>query len=187
MRGYYHIYNFQFLERLRLNFDHLNITSPIRFSAFDLMWSPILRITVVSFLLVLSCGREASAQTNATTIPSDLQWFGYSFLTGDTTVWTNIEDDDFYFLARSINQRDTVGLQSIKKDDIYFFGLALIKLDRGPLDRVHSDDLYFVGSAMLERTLAYLQNVKSDQFYFLGRALILRDLEELDKITQKPD
>ena len=115
----------------------------------------------------------------------DLQRFGYSFLTGDTGVWAYIQDDDIYYLSKSINLRDSVQLEPIKRDDLYFLGLALIKLDKIQLEKLHNDDLYFLGSAILERTIAYLEHVKSDELYFLGRALVLRNLKELNQIKTK--
>lgn len=113
----------------------------------------------------------------------DLHYFGYVMLSGDTSVWPYIVENDMYYLSKGIFHRSVDTLEYIVSDDLFYFGKALVVGDREELEKVLNDDLYYLGYGIFERSVGYLENVRSEDVYQLGKALIERNMNRLDQIS----
>ncbi|MCF8464148.1 MAG: hypothetical protein K9G41_04875 [Flavobacteriales bacterium] len=140
-----------------------------------------LPLIVLQLLLLL--GTDLRAQQDNSYKGDDLHYLGYVLLTGDTSAWTNVSNDDIYYLSKSLFMKNQERLKFIKNDDLYFFGLALITGKKEELDKIVKDDYYYLASAIFDKKESSLENIKSDDLYYLGKGLLTKDMNYFDQMS----
>ena len=96
-----------------------------------------------SSVMVMTLASNLSVAQSEKTITykgDDLHYLGYVLLTGDTTAWSNMVNDDLYNLSKGLFLKNTDRLKFIENDDLYFLGAALITGKRSELDKIVTDD-----------------------------------------------
>jgi len=122
--------------------------------------------------------------TTYTTEITDPDWllFARAYL-GKTVDLNKIQDDNIYFMATAIIDKNEKNLEKIwhyTDDDVYHFGRVVLAKDAASLEKIKNNDLYFLANALQTQNPSHLQQMREKEFATLGKALLNKDKTALE-------
>ncbi|NVO02883.1 MAG: hypothetical protein HXX09_09315 [Bacteroidetes bacterium] len=142
-------------------------------------------LTVFIFACLANCTAQGQKPKIATYTNMDLYFFGKAMIMKDPYNLNNIskKGNDLYLVGSTILEKDESVLSEIKAQDFFYLAVSLNKKDSVPLSKIIDKDLQLFGWTLLTSNESYLDKITSVDLSNLAKAILRDDLNFLESLN----